>query len=120
MRKFYIDDEIYGQGFWLVVNCDADKARKHIDKWTGEDGDWDDKTEIDGAVFEVIGKKRWTFVWIRKFDWTIESEAVFVHELNHHCHHVFEELGLTDRNEAYAYYFEMLFIKCYKKLKTLR
>jgi hypothetical protein len=117
MKKWFIKDPVYGQGFFLVVGGTITEVREKIDKWTGEKAEWGEATESYGAFMEVFGKDKWNFLWLKEFDWTIKEQGVFVHELNHHCNSVFESLGLTDRKEAYAYYFEMMFKRCYEKLK---
>jgi hypothetical protein len=126
MKKYIITDEIYHQGFIMIVNCSEKQFNEHLKK------KYNLKTDLlkaDGKflVIERTNKKTKeyecrSFLWLQKFDWTIQGQCILVHELQHLCFNHLTTIGIKHEDstdEAYSYYIAYLLEKCCKALKNL-
>ena len=113
-----INDPIYGQGFNLIVNCSIEQFNKEVDRKTKQANYLELDSSVDGVVIDVHAKKgKYSFVYVAEFKWTAESIGVLSHEIYHHCRSVFNHCKITDMEEAFAYYQEMIFTQCLLKIK---
>jgi hypothetical protein len=57
-------------------------------------------------------------IWIRIFDWTIEAQAIMIHELQHFVFKRLNDVGMfldESSEEAYTYTFQEIFIQVWDK-----
>ena len=70
----------------------------------------------------IFTYKPFYYIYLKKFDWSIETQACLVHELNHFVDFVLDDSGIPlriENTEVRAYYFEYLFTKCLTQLKKM-
>ena len=119
-----IDDEIYHKNFHLFVNV----PKAMFKTWLLEVHEKEGMSEKLSASFEdakamvVWDYAPYYYVWIEEFNWTIEHQAVLVHELSHFVDFVLTNAGISigvENSEVRAYYFEYIFTKVWTQLKPL-
>lgn len=121
---FAIEDEIYHKNFHLFVNVPRIMFKTWLLEVHEKEGMLDDLKEklgdANGAV--VWDYAPFYYVWVEKFDWSIEDQGVLVHELSHFVDFVLTNAGISigkKNTEVRAYYLEYIFKRVYEKLKPL-
>ena len=126
MKKFYkITDDIYGKKFLLCI-CGAGEMRKKIKKDLPL-FDKLDEIATHGAQCLTItdpDSRVWRYIWIEKFNWTVEDQVLLSHEILHYVMQIMREVGIQyywqDENineEAFTYYFQYILFKVWTALK---
>lgn len=123
LEYFGIEDEIYGKTFHLFVNV----PRKKFKNWLIKSHKQKMTRSVKNALISAKAMCIWDYhpfyyLWIEKFDWSIEHQCVLVHEISHHVDWVLSGAGIAlnwNNSEVRAYYLEYLMRKCYTELKAL-
>jgi hypothetical protein len=119
-----IADEIYHKNFHLFVNVPKAMFKTWLLEVHEKEGMLDDLKEKfeDAKAMVVWDYAPYYYVWIEEFNWTIEHQAVLVHELSHFVDFVLSNAGISigrGNTEVRAYYLEYVFTKVYEQLKPL-
>lgn len=106
-----IKDEIYHANIRIMACCDENEVADYFKKtYSVECG----MNDAGARVFTLRNeKKRLDVIYliIPIFDWTIQQQALLVHELFHITYIVLSAVGIKlsdDSDEAYAYYLQYL------------
>jgi hypothetical protein len=122
VEYFAIEDEIYHKTFHLLVNVKKEKFKNWLIEVHGELSEATKEQFKDSKAMMVWEYAPYYYLWIEKFDWSIEDQGVLVHELSHFADYVLNNAGISigiENTEVKSYYLEYLFKKIYNKLKSL-
>lgn len=124
MKILCIHDDIYHINFNLVINCTQAEFIDNLERYHNDHKEFN-RAELEKAIGTSAGCVYWDlrphyYMWIKNFDWTIDDQAVVVHEINHQVDFVFDNAGIpirVENTEVRAYYFEYLFKQVWRALK---
>ena len=58
-------------------------------------------------------------LWVRKFDWSLAEQAIFIHELLHFIFYEARHKAILKSEEFFCYMLEYYVRECWRKLKKL-
>lgn len=121
MKYFKIEGEFLKTDLHCVINCSHKEFIDYVNKnWGGYDDE--PNKEVVGILVDVENpktKEQRFFLWLDKFDGSVEHIAMLSHELNHFTFRVLGERGVgiaSDDNEVFCYYQELFLEKILNKL----
>ena len=122
MKTFKIQGDMFKTTLHCVVGCSHREFLDYIKKDFG-DSDIEEDDEAIGTIVEAENPKTHVkryYMYLKKYDGSIDSICNVVHELNHFAFSVFSDRGARvgyEENEAFCYYHEMFLEKILNKLK---
>lgn len=122
-KAFKIDDPIYGQALHLFIGSYKQYrswVKRHL-KNVKLHGNLR-YAEAHSEILENEFKEKRYYIRLPRWSATIEEMGILSHELIHHVFFVLNAVGVDvdpqGKNEAFAYYYNMLFEKCMELLYT--
>ena len=120
--SFQLAEPVFKTALFVMVNISFEKMIVKVKKRFPDFKLSKKYKDVNGLAFSHYDEEtnlHYPFLWVKKFDWTIEWQQVFVHEL---AHFVFEELceknmPSSENNEGFCYLLGYYFVECWKKLK---
>ena len=120
--SFQLTDPVFSTALFVIVNISFEKMGIKVKKKFPDFELLEKYKDSNGLFFSHYDGKtnlHYPILWVRKFDWCIKSQEVFVHEL---AHFIFDELckknmPSSENNEGFCYLFGYYFGECWKKLK---
>lgn len=123
MKHLEIKEEILGAYLDLYFNCTKDELELALKKKLKDKNLALPKDNTAGSTFVL--RKNTTYyriIWIDRFDWSVRSQSLLVHELVHFMTQLFEDKGIPigrKEDEVMAYYMEYLVRTIFWKLRKL-
>lgn len=118
MKGFFVRDCMYQYHFTVLVG-DREKTSAFLKKKYNADYE----SKGNASSFSLEGKFEKDFVWIERFTWLIEEQALLAHEILHHTFKVMRRIGIgfsEESDEAFTWYFQHLMQQTWWALKKLR
>lgn len=123
MKEYKIKDQMYNIDIRILISGDNTAVADYISR------KYNSKLEHNNAcalhfTLKAKGKSDIEYIWIEKFDWSIENQGTLAHEILHLTFSVMDSLGIKYQREvseeAYTYYFEHIFKQVWDKLKPAK
>lgn len=122
MKHFYFEDKVLDSGVEIFINCSEEELQNYLRKKLDDkelnikDGDRPDGLSFTLERDKVLKR----IIWVKHFDWSVESQATLAHELIHFTLSVLKDKQIPisiDNTEIIAYYFEYFYNLIWDKLK---
>lgn len=118
MKEFFVQDLMYGYHVGVLVG-----DRKKTTEFMKNKYDVDFDFKQNASSFSLEGKFEKDFIWIERFTWLIEEQALLAHEILHHTFKTMRRIGIgfsEESDEAFTWYFQHLMQQTWWALKKLR
>jgi len=120
MKKYWINDEMFQQGFYLIPGCSVKDLDKYLTKEYGVVSELSNCAV--GSVLTMINTEDDTtvvYLWIKELHWTIKGQSTLIHELSHLVFRNLERAMIShsrETDEVFAYYIQHFFKQIHSKL----
>ena len=120
--QFQLSEEIFKSAVFIMVNRSYDSMIRYVQKKFPNFELPKHLSNSLGLCFSHKDKKSgilYSFVWVKKFDWTIGAQGCYLHELCHFIWHLIDEKNMvaSHNDEPYCYLFEYYMKESWKKLQ---
>jgi len=121
MKYIAIKDPSYFCNLNLYIDCTYDEFQKHLRRHL-KDPDIKLDNTWQSAQFILLEKNsnKYYCIWLPKFNWYINEQALLVHEVMHYVFEALRQAGVkycSESEEAYTYYFQRTYSDILKALE---
>ena len=124
MQHYYFEDKVFISDVEVIINCSQEEMENYLGRKLKDKLLKVGNNRISNGCFFTLQKddNQIRVIWIKKFDWSVSSQAVLAHELLHFILAVmdYKDIPISKKNEeTMTYYFQSYYTQIWWKLRTL-